>query len=245
MTASAPRKRRGDGSSQSLRGDRTNEGYRRLRELIVRGRLAPGTRLIESEIAERLGLSRTPARSALHRLQQEGYVVAYQGHRRTRLAVAPLTREDATEVFHIIAELEGLAGRYAANLAPGPRDRLTDELRRLNGELRLAAEAEVHDSNRYFELDRSFHRCYVEAAARPRLLALHDTIKPQVDRYNRVYTSTLFDRILTSADEHDAIIAGLAAGDPDAAQAAIQRNFRNAAERLSTVIDAMGERGSW
>ncbi len=77
------------------------------------------------------------------------------------------------------------------------------------------------------------------------MLALHGTIKPQVDRYNWVYTTALFDRILTSVEEHEAIIGSIAAGDPDAAQTAIQRNFRNAAERLSKVIEARGERGSW
>lgn len=227
------------------RGELAREGYLRLRELIVRGRLAPGTRLIESEVAERLGLSRTPVRAALHRLQQEGFVIAQQGIRRKRLIVAPLTKEDSTEIFHIVAEIEGLAGRYAAQLVPPDRARLTRELRGLNDDLRRAAHADRPDGNAYFELDRSFHRRYIDAVDRPRLLALHNTIKPQADRYNRVYTAALVDRILTSVEEHDAIIAGIDRGDPDAAQAAIQRNFRNAAERLSRVIDAMGEQGSW
>lgn len=227
------------------RGDLAKEGYRRLRELIVSGQLAPGTRLIESEVAERLGLSRTPVRAALHRLQQEGFILTDESNRRARLTVAPLTKEDAHEIFHIIAEVEGLTGRYAAELPDARRARLVDELRAINDDLRRAATRDDANGNLYFELDRAFHQAYVEAAARPRVLALHHTIKPQVDRYNRVYTTALFDRILTSAEEHDAIIAAIAAGDPDAAQAAIQRNFRNAAARLSKVIEAMGERGSW
>ncbi|HET7564995.1 MAG TPA: GntR family transcriptional regulator, partial [Gemmatimonadaceae bacterium] len=60
---------------RGTRGDRIAHAYEQLRTLIVHGRLAPGSRVIESDIAERLGVSRTPVRSALHRLQQEGYIV--------------------------------------------------------------------------------------------------------------------------------------------------------------------------
>ncbi|NNM33689.1 MAG: GntR family transcriptional regulator, partial [Gemmatimonadetes bacterium] len=66
------RKKKAQGNSATA--DRTTLAYERLRELIVRGRLAPGSRLIETEVAERLGLSRTPVRGAFQRLTQEGYV---------------------------------------------------------------------------------------------------------------------------------------------------------------------------
>jgi hypothetical protein len=66
-------------------------------------------------------VSRTPVRGALQRLQQEGYVVDPSGGRLARPTVAPLTSEDARELFHIVAELEGLAARGAAELAPAPR----------------------------------------------------------------------------------------------------------------------------
>ena len=56
--------------------DRASQAYRRLRELIVHGRLAPGARIIETEVAGKLGISRTPVRAALQRLQQEGYISA-------------------------------------------------------------------------------------------------------------------------------------------------------------------------
>ena len=61
--------------------------YRKLRELIVHGRLGPGTRVVEADIARRLEISRTPVRSALHRLQQEGYVVAYRSSRQARMGL--------------------------------------------------------------------------------------------------------------------------------------------------------------
>jgi DNA-binding GntR family transcriptional regulator len=227
------------------KGTRVGAVYRQLRDLIVRGRLAPGSRIVEVEIAARLHVSRTPVRSALHRLLQEGYVVAGDAGRRARLTVAPLTKEDGAELFNIVAEIEGLAGRYAARLEPGARGRLAAELRAVNADLRRAAESDRPDPMRWFELDAAFHEWYVEAAGQPRIRALHEYLKPQVDRYARVYTSVLTDTILISAAEHDRIVDGIEGGNPDAAQAAIQTNWRNAAQRLSRLIEHLGERGSW
>ena len=226
------------------RGGRIALTYERLRELIVSGRLAPGARLVESEITERLRVSRTPVRSALHRLQQEGYVIAQGRGRESRLWVAPLTQEDARELFSIVGELEGLAARLAAGLAPRPRAELVRRLRQLNDELSAAART-VRDPTRLFDIDMAFHRSYVEAGAGVRLRALHDAIKPQTERYVRLYVSALVDEIGKSVREHDAIVRHIRAGDPDGAQRAAQMNWRNAAERLSRVIASLGERGSW
>jgi DNA-binding GntR family transcriptional regulator len=225
--------------------DRVSATYRRLRELIVRGRLAPGARLIETELALRLGVSRTPVRAALSRLGQEGYIVSPGSGRRARPAVAALTREDATELFNIIAEVEGLAARRAAALAPPARRRLVRELRRLNGALLKSATARRPDPNRIFRQDEEFHAHYVHAAAGPRLLALHRGIKPQAERYVRVYVNALVGEIGTSVVEHNAIIRAVDAANPDAAQRAVQTNWRNAAQRLSRVIATMGEHGTW
>lgn len=232
-------------ATATRQGDRVGEVYRRLRDLIVEGRLAPGSRIVELEIADRLQVSRTPVRGALIRLLQEGYVVATDGNRRTRLAVAPLTRDDGAELFTLIAEVEGLAGRYAAQLDAQARARLAAEIKTINTDLRRAARAPHPDPRRWFDLDRAFHQRYVEAVGRVRVRAIHEAIKPQVERYARVYTNVLTETILTSVAEHDAIVAAIEGGDPAAAQLAIQANWRNAAERLSSVIEHVGERGSW
>jgi DNA-binding GntR family transcriptional regulator len=233
--------------------DRITEVYHTLRELIVHGRLAPGARVIEAEVADRLNVSRTPVRSALHWLRQEGYIretntvgsEGGSGGRRTRLIVAPLTREDASELFHIVGHIEGLAGWYAAQLGSAPRGRLVAQLRVINADLRKTAEADRPDGNAIFDLDDAFHGEYVRAPARQRVLALHAAIKPQAERYIRVYISALVDEIMTSVEEHAAIIEEIEAGAPDGAQRAVQTNWRNAARRVGPVIDRSGERGSW
>src|SRR5215472_14482469 len=91
--------------------------FEQLREMIVHGRLAPGSRIVEADLTERLGVSRTPVRAALHLLEKEGYVVATAaGRRKARLAITPVTKEDARELYAIVGHLEGLAARYTARL---------------------------------------------------------------------------------------------------------------------------------
>ena len=211
----------------------------------MQGSLAPGSRLVERELGRRLGVSRTPIRSALQRLTQEGYVTEQQGEGQTRLSVAPLTTSDAHELFGIVANVEGMAGARAATLPEVERAALVERLRRLNTRLRREAQASRPDRNQLFELDRDFHREYVTAAAGPRLLKLHDSIKPQLDRYNRLYAAALVSEIRTSCEEHEHIVRSIADGQPDRAESYIRRNFQNASERLSAVIASLGEWGSW
>jgi DNA-binding GntR family transcriptional regulator len=233
----------GDGAGG--RGESVNRAYDQLRELIVHGRLAPGSRIIESDIADRLGLSRTPTRSALHRLQQEGYVVALDRTKERRLAVAPLTQSDAMELFQIVGQVEGMAARATADRPAVERAEVVTRLRALNADLAAAGRAAPADPPRLFDIDMAFHRAYVEAGAGPRLLALHDAIKPQAERYARLYVNSLVEEISTSVEEHEVISRCLESGDPEAARQAVENNWRNAAKRLSRVIGTHGERGSW
>jgi DNA-binding GntR family transcriptional regulator len=219
--------------------------YERLRELIVRGQLAPGARLIEQDVATRLGTSRTPVRSALQRLQQERYVTVPEGGKHARMTVAPLTMDDAQELFEIVGGLEAAAARRAALLGMTTRVRVSTQLAELNSRLLHATQSGRPDQNEVFSLDTGFHRAYVEAGAGPRILALHDVVKPQAERYVRLYISALLDQIANSISEHDAIVEGIRKGDADGTEKAVLVNWRNAAERLSEVIARLGERGTW
>jgi len=227
------------------RGEAISRAYDQLRELIVRGRLAPGSRVVESELADRLGLSRTPTRSALHRLHQEGYVTAPDRSTERRLIVAPLTQDDARELFQIVGQLEGLAARCSAERPAAARAALVRRLRDLNRDLAQAARGARPDPLRIFDLDTAFHFAYVEEGAGPRLLTLHAATKPQAERYIRLYITSLVDEIVTSVEEHSVIIRRIADGDALGAQQAVETNWRNAAGRLVRVIETLGERGSW
>src|ERR1700760_79325 len=106
--------------------------FREIRELIVHGRLSPGTWILEADLAERLNMSRTPVRGAIHWLQREGYVLEHRNVSKSRMIVAPLTKEDANELYMIIGGLEGIAGRGVAQLSDAQRTEICVQLRKLN-----------------------------------------------------------------------------------------------------------------
>jgi len=224
--------------------DRANRLYDSLRNLIVRGQLAPGARIVETEVAERFGVSRTPIRAAFQRLEREGYVTASPTHQ-ARMTVAPLTREDVGELLEIVGELEGLAARSAARLDDNARDELAKDLTAINAEFRRAASAKGAQPGKLYELDERFHRRYVEAGAGPRLRSLHDAVKPQAERYIRMYIALLMDTVPSAGSEHDAIVDAIRTGNAATAQKAVQTNWRHASDRLVRAIEVMGEQGNW
>ena len=232
------------GPGKARKRARPQQVYERLRELIIDGRLAPGARIVETDVAARLGVSRTPVRGALQRLQQEGYVVDSPTLQQTRPSVAPLTSEDARELFLLVGALEGLAAHRAALGTLPQRTALAASLADINDAFASAATAKRPDHGRIFELDEQFHQRYMSAAG-PRVLSIHATVKPQAERYERLYVSMLEAELQTSVVEHRAIVRAIRSGNAPGARAAVETNWRNAAERLAAVVAASGERGSW
>jgi DNA-binding GntR family transcriptional regulator len=242
--AAKTRAPRSEGRRSAGATDRANRLYESLRNLIVRGQLAPGARIVETEVAERFGVSRTPIRAAFQRLEREGYVIASPTHQ-ARMTVAPLTREDVGELLEIVGELEGLSARGAAKLDEAGRERLARDLTAVNAEFRRAASAKGAQPGKLYELDEKFHRRYVEAGSGPRLLSLHEAVKPQAERYIRMYIALLLDTVSSAGSEHDAIVDAIRTGNSVAAQKAVQTNWRHASDRLVRAIEVMGEQGNW
>jgi DNA-binding GntR family transcriptional regulator len=236
--------RRTDRSSENGRVDNVSHVYQQLRALIIRGELPPGARIAERAVVARMGLSRTPVRSALHRLQQEGFVASVGRAGDQRLIVTPLTQHDGNELFLIVGHLEGLAAREAAALPDHERKQVVKHLREINKALALEAR-QNRSPARVFSLDLEFHRGYVEHVVGPRLRALHRSTKPQIERYVRLYVNVLLDTLPASVKEHNAIIDAIAKGNQERAQRSVETNWRNAADRLTRVIGEHGERGIW
>lgn len=226
------------------RSELVDEAYERLRDWIITGRLAPGAPIIETDTAALLGVQRSHLRLALQKLQHTGFVVTSRIGTYSRTRVAPLTLDDVVELFSLVGAVEGLAARQAARLPATRRTALVRSLKRINKELLRLARREPSDYNGINDLDVEFHATYVQAAGGPRVLALHEAVKPQADRYERFYTNALIDQLEVSAREHEVIIAAIEAGDPDDAQHAVEINWRNAADRFARAVATTGERGS-
>ena len=219
--------------------------FRNIRELIVHGKMSPGTWIVEADLAERLNMSRTPIRAAIHWLQREGYVIEHRSVSKSRMIVAPLTKEDANELYNIIGHVEGIAGRGIAQQPQHERITIAKKLTKLNERLLSIADGRGGEQSEIFELDRDFHNLAVEAGAGARLSTLHAAIVPQAERYWRLYASSIIKDLHRSVEEHARIIAGVVAGDPDEVENGLQDNWIKGAERLGHVIDIFGERGSW
>src|ERR1700721_413545 len=119
-------------SKKAEHGTSVGIAFQRIRDLIVHAKLAPGSWIVEGDLCEHLNMSRTPVRGALYLLQREGYILENRNGSKSRMIVAPLTREDANELYPIIGRIEGLAGRRAAALPQADRDKLAVELKQIN-----------------------------------------------------------------------------------------------------------------
>ncbi|MFT4113207.1 GntR family transcriptional regulator [Silvibacterium sp.] len=220
--------------------------FQQIRELIVHGKLAPGTWIVEGDLADRLGMSRTPVRGALHWLQREGYVLEQKSASKTRMFVAPLTKDDARELYAIIGRMEGMAGRETARLPEADRKEIAKTLREINQQLHdIVKDGRPSAAGGIFDLDRQFHRTIVVSSAGPRLTVLHNAIEPQAERYWRLYASSIINDLHISLEEHEEIIRAIEAGDANRVEKALMANWANGCERLEQVIEMFGERGSW
>jgi DNA-binding GntR family transcriptional regulator len=238
LSAAAPRAKAEHGTSLLT-------AFREIRELIVHGKLSPGAWILEAELAERLNMSRTPVRGAIHWLQREGYILEHRNIKKSRMIVAPLTKEDANELYLIIGRLEGIAGRGIAILPARERKAICTQLRQLNGKLHAISKDRDGNPSDIFESDRSFHRLIIKYGAGARMTTLHKAIEPQAERYWRLYASSIIKDLHLSVAEHDEIIRAIQAGDPDRVEQGLQVNWLKGAERLGHVIEIFGERGSW
>ena len=221
--------------------------HARLRDNIVTLRLAPGAPLAEVEVCRRLGISRTPVRAALARLQQEGLVESTRAARSGRVRVAPLTAADMRELFLMVGALDGVAARLAAELPEGRRRAVVRDAEEINARLRALSATDASDIRAAQDLDARFHRCYEQAGSGPRLLAKLAALHARRERYVRVYTEALVHTrsVQESIVEHGAIVEAIARGDPDAAERSALFNYRNALERYWRIVAIHGDRSSW
>ncbi len=138
-----------------------------------------------------------------------------------------------------------MAAHWVALRDAADRRPLAAELRRVNDALLEASGGEPPDTSRIFDLHTRFHQCCVDACGGARVRAMHGSVKPQAERYRRLYSTAQGPHIQASLAEHEVIIRAIANGDADAAEGAVKANWRNAAVRLARVIEKAGERGSW
>jgi len=195
-----------------------------LRQAIRDRRIAPGARLLETDIARRFSVSRQPVREAIRMLEHEGLLTSVPNR---GTFVTRVTVEDSIAICDVREELEGLAARLAV------RNLSAEDLARLAvipSQMREAADAS--DVNRLIELDLELHDLIV-ARSGHRLL---QDVLASIAVYSRgfiVHTKAYYDADLGQvAESHQALVAEILSGDPRRAEEAVQQHIREAAARL-------------
>jgi DNA-binding GntR family transcriptional regulator len=203
-----------------------DDAYVELRRHIRTGALAPGERLVETEIADRLGLGRNAVRTSLARLEQDGLVerAPYRGAR-----VRVIGETEAVEILEARAVLEGLAARYAARRAT-PRD--VKALRAIL--LRMRQRLAAGDLLGLSELNAELHRRILATARLPMVAKLIDDLKTQNVRH-QFRTVLAPGRPPRSLREHRAIVDAIAGGDPDAAEATMREHLAQVVGTLHSL----------
>lgn len=192
------------------------EVYRTLKQWIVDLTLMPGEIIRDLDLAQRLGVSRTPVREALRQLEDEGLVVT-SFHKWTK--VAPAQPAEALDLYPVVAALEGAAVRLAMPHLSA------DDLSHLDGiNQQLAAALRRGDSAAAAGLDRDFHGLLVQRSGNTEIPRLLDSLRPRIQRIELAYFGDQ-PVALESVDNHAAILAAIRRGDADAAYAAMQRNW--------------------
>lgn len=212
------------GNDQSTLGEHVR---RELRQAIESGRYTPSERIRESEILTWLGVSRTPVREAMHRLEAEGLLVFVRGH---GFVVAELNRRQVLEFYEVRSTLESEAARHAAqHISPLEIEILEDILdqayRNLDAPETLA------------KLDRMFHDTIYEASHNRYLMQTLTSLRAVLGLL-RGTVYQLEKRAQIALEEHRAIVDGIKGGDQEAAYEAARRHMAGAQQaRLRMMQD--------
>jgi DNA-binding GntR family transcriptional regulator len=203
----------------------TDTAYEAVRQMILSGEAEAGSRLGEAELAETLGLSRTPVREALQRLGSDGLVEVLP-HRGAR--VVRWTPADLTEIFELRSLLEPYAAGRAARLGQdtGVLASLRDQCAAME---RAAADG---DLARVAQLNSRFHAAIIDASGNRRLPAMLTSVMhaPLILGTFRRYDAPAMAR---SMNHHRELVAALAAGDPEWAESVMRSHVRAAAANLT------------
>ena len=208
---------------QIKRSSMRDEVYETLLRWIMRGVLLPGEKLLDKELAESLGVSRTPVREALRRLEDKGHIEA-SASRWTR--VANISISEAEMIYPIIGALEELAVSLAMS-------RLTDkdfvEMEQANADLKAAIQAK--DPDKSLGADARFHNVIIKKSENHYLVNILDDLKIRHRRMEIVYFKRRVSA-LNSVNEHKQIIEALKSKNLDQAVELIRLNYKNSLQRL-------------
>jgi DNA-binding GntR family transcriptional regulator len=207
----------------------SDAAYERLRDAIVRGELAPGEKIKDGDLAEMLGLSRTPVREALTRLADSGLVESKPG---VYTRVATLNHDDVTANLAVLKALDSLAMEAAV---PRLTDRDFQSMRQANR--KFAKAVKNHDVEEALAADDAFHHVIIEAAGNPVIARIIEQLHPQLHRI--LYRK--FSGLLGGEDtvnHHEQLVRVCEQGDAQAAAAMSGKHWAHLGELITRLFDS-------
>ncbi|SDO05504.1 transcriptional regulator, GntR family [Streptomyces sp. cf386] len=207
----------------------SDEVFDRLRDSIVRGELVPGEKVKDGELAERLGLSRTPVREALARLADIGLVEAKPG---VYTRITTLNRRDVAKTLAVLRSLDRLAIETAV---PVMTEQDLQRMREANRVFERAVATE--DTAAALAADDRFHAVPIEAADNPVLSRIVGQLHPQIHRIlHRKFSTLLGGR--NTIEHHDRLIEVCAGGDASAAAELSGRHWSELGGHINELFDS-------
>ena len=208
--------------------------YTQLKRQIMYNQLPPDFRALEEELALRLGMSRTPIREALIRLEQEGFVELIP---RRGMRVKPLTARDIRDMTEVLSCLESAAAEKLAARKPG-----AEEMARLEAAIAAMDRAlEAEDMAAWAEADYRFHCLLVELCDNQQLVTVARNFLDKAHRF-RLMTVSVRDKPVYSNVNHAAVVEAIRRGDPQTAVEIHRAHKRRWANELAGVLERLGLR---
>jgi len=206
--------------------------FESLREAIINGTLKPGERLMELQLAEQMGVSRTPVREAIRKLELEGFVVMVP---RKGAYVSGISVRDIVDIFEVRAALESLAAGLAA-------ERITEEeLDELERVLFQIAEASAGENIGIIaEKDANFHELLFRASRNQRLVNMITHLQEHIQRF-RTTSLSVPGRTKHAIEEHKNIVDAIGERNVELAQALAREHVENAEQSFLKVLQEAEE----
>jgi len=201
--------------------------FNTLREAIILGELKPGERLMEVQLAEKMGVSRTPVREAIRKLELEGLVVMAP---RKGAHVADLSVKDIMDVLEVRSTLDGLASSLAAS-------RITEdeikEMLHLHNQFVSYVEKENHQGQ--IKKDVEFHDIIYRASRNDKLIQIANNLREQVQRFRVIYIKD-YSSSKNLVREHRELCDAIISRNPELAMKVAQQHIKNQEEAIIRAI---------
>jgi DNA-binding GntR family transcriptional regulator len=207
-----------------------------IKTAIIKGKFKPGEKISEGELAESMGISRTPLREAFRRLENEGFIQIIP---RKGAVVSRIDAKEAISLYEIKSVLEGLAARLAA---ANMKEKDIAKLEKINNELKELIDK--NDLESFYRVHTRFHEGFVKACGNKRLIQMISNLNDHFSRFG-IISLTLPGQFEMAFQQHSEIIEALKSADEDLAEQKVKTNVltggRVLAEHLSRIPEQAEE----